>query len=300
MYYELKMGQQEISEKEDISKSTVSRLLKNAMDLGFVEVKIKAPTYSVGDLETEMINRFNLRKIVIVQDVVGSEEILVRDVCSALAEDLSKYVDNDSILGVAWGRTLNVLTKLLPRINRQGVLVIQLNGGSSRALYESGSSEVVKAFTGALGGQGYLLPAPAVMDTKETVRVIKGDSQIKSVLEMADECHTAVFSVGDVSKEAVLYEMGCFSKEEYEAIEKAGAVGDICSHFINIHGQIVDKSIDDRVVGTTLDQIKKMKNKLLVVAGEKKAKAILGCLRGGFVDVLYIDEPTAKLILELD
>ncbi|MGL4606656.1 MAG: sugar-binding transcriptional regulator [Eubacteriaceae bacterium] len=300
MYYELNMGQQEISEVENISKSTVSRLLKNAMELGFVEVKIKPPIYSTGDLEDQITKRFGLKKSVLVQDVIGSEEILTRDVCSVLGEDLHRYIPNPGIIGVAWGRTLNVLIKLLPKIHGENTKVIQLNGGSSKALYESGASEVVKAFRNALGGEGFLLPVPAVMDNKGLVALIKEDSQVKSVLQMVDQCNTAIFSVGDVSKDAVLYEMGCFSKEEYEGIERSGAVGDVCSHFINNQGEIADEEIDGRVVGASLEQIKKIPTKILVVAGKKKARAILGCLRGGLVDVLYIDEQTAKLVLEMD
>ena len=40
MYYELKMSQQDIGAKENISKSTVSRLLKNAMDEGLSLIHI--------------------------------------------------------------------------------------------------------------------------------------------------------------------------------------------------------------------------------------------------------------------
>ena len=41
LYYELHYNQLEIAAREGISKSSVSRILKNAMDMGIIEVRIK-------------------------------------------------------------------------------------------------------------------------------------------------------------------------------------------------------------------------------------------------------------------
>ncbi len=300
MYYELKMSQQDIGAKENISKSTVSRLLKNAMDLGFVEVRIRQPHYALADLEAEFTNRFGIRKVVIAADVVENREVLVQDVCSAMAADLPKYIVDDSVVGVAWGRTLNVLIKHLPKMSRSNTLTIQLNGGASRALYESGATDIVKAFKNAIGGDGYLLPAPAIVDTPHIAGVIMGDSQISSVLQLAKRCRTAVFSVGNITERSVLYELGCFSPREYMSFKTKGAVGDVCSHYIDIDGNVADENLDGRVVGTSLEHIKKIPNKLMVAVGLEKAEAVLGALRGGYADVLYLDEPLARKVLEID
>lgn len=300
MYYELKMGQQDIGKKENISKSTVSRLLKNAIDMGFVEVRIVQPNHTTLDLESEFTGRFGIKKAVIISDIVENDDVLLQDVCTAMAADIPKYIGDNSVVGVAWGRTMNALIQHLPRMNRDNTLVIQLNGGSSRAVYESGATEIVKAFKDAIGGDGYLLPAPAIVDTTFISNTIKSDSQISSVLQLAQRCQTAVFSVGSISENSVLYELGCFSPREYMGIRENGAVGDICSHYVDINGKIADAELDGRVVGTTLEQIRKIENKLLIAVGVEKAEVLLGALRGGYADVLYMDEQLAKKVLDLD
>lgn len=299
MYYEMKMSQQEIGVKENISKSTVSRLLKNAMDMGFVDVRVRMPEGTASDTESEMMQLFNLRKAVVLPGLIQNEEIIIQDVCTACASDLPRYIDNVSVVGVAWGRTMNVLVQKLKTMKREGVIVIQLNGGSSRALYETGATEIVRAFKNAVGGDGYLLPAPAIVDTPQISDMIKSDSQIHSVLQLAKRCKTAIFSVGAISKHSVLYELGCFSPLEYEAIEAKGAVGDVCSHFIDLNGNEVDERLNGRVVGASLDDIRNVENKILVAVGIQKAAGILGALRGGYADVLYTDENTAKKVLDL-
>ena len=61
--------------------------------------------------------------------------------------------------------------------------------------------------------------------------------------------------------------------------------------------ELFDKKIDARVVGASLETIKKIPNKLVVAVGKEKEKILTAALRGGLVDSLYIDEPTAELIV---
>ena len=58
LYYELHYNQLEIAAREGISKSSVSRILKNAMDMGIIEVRIKDSVLANGNLENELIARF--------------------------------------------------------------------------------------------------------------------------------------------------------------------------------------------------------------------------------------------------
>lgn len=297
MHYELHYSQLEISKKEGISKSTVSRILKSAMDMGIIEVRIKDSVLLNSTLENELIARFPIKRAVIVPDMVGNRQILMQDVCAALAEDLPRYLKNDSVLGVAWGNTLAVLAKQLLKIKRKGISVIQLTGGFSRAVYESGALDILKSFMECVGGTGYQIPAPAMVDQPFIVEALKQDAQIAQVLKMAEICETAVFSVGNLERPSVLYEMGLIHPDDYQDMHLRGAIGDCCSHFLNKDGEIFDKTMDDRVVGASLETIKKIPNKLLVVSGKEKVDVITAALKGGLADSLYIDAPTAEEIV---
>ncbi len=298
MHYELNYSQLEIAEKEGISKSTVSRILKSAMDFGIIEVRIKDSILSNSSLENDLIARFPIKRAVIVPDLVGQPQILLQDVCAALAQDLPRYLNNNSILGVAWGHTLAVLARQLPRIKRTGISVIQLTGGFSRAIYESGALDILRSFTECVGGTGYQIPAPAMVDQPFIADALKQDSQIAQVLQMAEKCETAVFSVGNLERPSVLYEMGVITPEDYQDMHLKGAVGDCSSHFLNKNGEVFDKEMDKRVVGADLETIKKIPNKLLVVSGKEKVDVITAALKGGLADSLYIDAPTAEEIIK--
>jgi len=299
MYYELNMSQVQIGEKEGISKSNVSRLLKSAMDMGLIEVRVKESVLSYSELEKELLDRFPLRRAVIVPDLVGNRQVLLQDVCGALVEDLPRFIKDDSILGVHWGNTLAVLAKQLPSIKRQGVSVIQLSGGFSRAVYESGALDILKSFVDSVNGSGYQIPAPAMVDQAFIADAIKQDHQIDQILDMANRCDTAVFSVGNLERPSVLYEMGVITEKSYAVIKEKGGIGDCCSHFLNSEGEILDPEMDKRVIAAPLSVIRKIPNKLLVAVGKEKAMIIRAALIGNLVDSLYIDAPTAEEIVRL-
>lgn len=300
MHYELHYSQLEIAKKEGISKSTVSRLLKAAMDEGIIEVRIRESVLRNSSLEHDLLARFPISRAVLVPDLLENPQILLRDICTALAKDLPRYIKNDSIVGVAWGNTLAVLANHLTKIKRSGVSVIQLSGGFSKAVYESGALDILKNFADCVGGTGYQIPAPAMVDTPFIAEALKQDSQIRHILDMAKQCRTAIFSVGNMERPSVLYEMGVISEKEYLDFRQRGAVGDCCSHFLDRRGQIFDKDLDDRVVGTSLEIIKKIPNKMLIACGKEKAEVVSAALTGGLVDSLYIDAPTAEEIVRIN
>ena len=268
------------------------------MDKGIIEVRIKDSILNDTALEKDLIDAYPIKRAVIVPDLVENEQILLQDVCAALIDDLPRYVKNDSVIGVFYGHTLTALTRQLPKIKRKGVSVIQLAGGFSRAVYESNSLSILRSFADCFGGTAYQIPAPAMVEKPFIVEALKQDSQIAKVCDMAEICETAIFSVGNLERPSILYEMGLITSIEYQDMIHRGAIGDCCSHFLNKNGDVFDETMDARVVGPSLETIKKIPNKMLVVSGKKKAEVIHAALKGGLADSLYIDAPTAEELLK--
>ena len=81
-------------------------MLKLGKELGLVEVRIKEPMMAHADLEAQFLAGYPLRNITIIPALIDNPQIIARDVYTALIEDLPKYIDDDSVLGVAWGTTV--------------------------------------------------------------------------------------------------------------------------------------------------------------------------------------------------
>jgi len=298
-YYELGMSQEQIANKEYISKSSVSRLLKKAVDNGYVVFQINHPIESVQILENEFYKYFNVQKVFITPAYVDDYEIRLRDTCKAVAIDLNKMVRDNEVIGVSWGRTMEYLANVLtsPLQNRKNTKVVQLNGSFAGNIMSARSSQIVEKFADVYLSQGYLLPVPGLVDTELIARTIESDSRICAVLEMANMSQLAVFGIGSVSHQSVLIERGSFTQEDYDEIIKAGAVGDICSRYFDVSGKIVCEPIDKRTIGVSLENIGKKKVSIGIAVGRNKSGAIIGALHGGIVNHLYTDEITAKEVI---
>jgi deoxyribonucleoside regulator len=49
-----------------------------------------------------------------------------------------------------------------------------------------------------------------------------------------------------------------------------GGVGDVCLHFIDVDGNVVDKGFDKRVVGITAEKLKQVPVRICVSYGSHK------------------------------
>ena len=126
---------------------------------------------------------------------------------------------------------------------------------------------------------------------------IKAEKSVKEVEQLIPSSHLSVVGIGAMDQRATILQSGILSQNEFLILENNGAVGDLLSHFIDQNGEIVNSSLEERTVSTTLDAIRKLENVIGVAAGEKKVKAIRSVLNGHFLDVFITDEETASYLV---
>lgn len=299
LYYELGWGQAEIAKHEGISKSTVSRMLQKAIDMGYVKVTIEFPFQTIDSLNEEIKTAFSLEEVFVTPVIVENDKIIMNDTCKALAARIEQYLEDEMIVGVSWGRTMSCLADHLRPMKVKNIKVVQLNGAISQRMSATGASKIVDSLAKAGNGTGYLLPVPVLVDSEEIANTLKRDSYIKSILDLAEAAPVTIFSVGSIAKDSILYQEGFFTDEEYRYMLERGAVGEVCSRYFDINGQIISREHDKRTMGIPPESLKKKPCKIAVVSGKSKIRPLLGALRGGFIDILYTDELTAKELLKI-
>ena len=272
-------------------------MLQKAVDLGYVKVTIDAPIESVKEMEDKLKNIFHLKEIFVSPNLVDDEEINLRDTCRALANNLDHYIEDHTVVAVSWGKTLNCLAKQIQPLKAKDIKVVQLNGGVAKSASSTGASQIVDALTMAGHGIGYMFPVPAIVDSKLTSDILQEETQVKNVLTLAKKAEVSIFSIGALSKDSILYEVGYLKDEDFLALEEKEAVGDIASRFFDINGSIALNELNDRVVGFRLEELKEKEWAIAIAVGINKINALIGALRGGFMNVLYTDEKTARELL---
>lgn len=298
-YYELNLSQEQISQQEDISKSSVSRLLKRAEEEGFVRHEIIYPVKSVIHQEQQIQSYFDIEHVFVVPKMVDNISIRLNDTCKIVASDLNKIISDNDIISVSWGRTIERLSELLiqPAPPKKGIKVVQLNGSIATSVLTTKTGRILEKFAENYSGIGYMLAAPVFVDDEMIAHHIMRDSRIKNVLDMAKESEIAVFSIGQMSDHSVLIERGAMSSSDIHALRSMGAVGDLCTRYIDINGKLVDNDYNLKTIGIGLDDLKKKKKRIAIAVGCEKADALIGLLNGGYATSLYTDEITAGTVI---
>ncbi|CUH96708.1 hypothetical protein P22_2798 [Propionispora sp. 2/2-37] len=298
-YYLLDMKQDEIAQTENISKSTVSRLLAKAKELGYVKINLDFPVLAVEALEKELKDMFNLKHIFIAESFSKDERLILSSVSDGLSRYLNTIIADGDLIGVSWGETMTYMSENLKLSPKKGVKIVQLNGGVARRNISTLSERILINFADNYNAMSYFLNVPSFVDNSEIAKTIMQDSKIKEVLDLAEAADTVIFGIGYINKHSILVRAGYFSEEDYENLRAEGFVGDICSRYIREDGSHATGELYNRVIGISLESITKKENSIGVVIGAEKAKVTLAALKGGYVNSLFTDEVTAREIVSL-
>ncbi|MBA2457490.1 MAG: cyclase family protein, partial [Gemmatimonadales bacterium] len=76
-----------------------------------------------------------------------------------------------------------------------------------------------------------------------------------------------------------------------------GAVGDVLAYIFGINGQLIESDLEELLIGMPLEDHRRVPHRIGVAAGEAKAGAIEGALRGRFVNAIVTDSKAAHAIL---
>jgi lsr operon transcriptional repressor len=72
----------------------------------------------------------------------------------------------------------------------------------------------------------------------------------------------------------------------------------MCAQFYDDDGNVMDIPFNTRTISIGLDALKQIGTVIVVAGTKEKSRAILGALRGGYIDVLITDEAAAQGIIE--
>lgn len=297
LYYQLDYSQQEIAKKLGISRPTVSRFLQQAKNEGIVQIKITDPQENSANYAQQLKEKFQLKDAIIVHTPQYEDRIVKNYLGEATAEYLYSTVKDGDTIGVTWGSTLYEVAKRLQTKYVINVNVVQLNGGVSHSETNTFASEIVHLFGKAFNTSPYLLPLPAIVDHVVVKQAIEADRHISKVLELGKEANIAVITVGAPTSDSLLIRTKYFNDDELKIIYTKAA-GDICSRYIDIHGQICSPELNSRTIGIDLEELRKKEKTILVAGGPKKVEGIYGALQGQYAGVLITDQFTAQALLE--
>jgi len=303
LYYLQDYRQQDIAKRLHLSRPKVSRLLKEARDRGIVQITVNSKSSSYVELETNLEQKYHLDEVVVSEVdqflVTKNDTVLRNQIGMSAASYLQRTLSDKEIVGITWGTTLQaMLRSLQPQISNN-VHIVQTTGGVGRPEAGANAAELSRTLAHLLEGRLTLLPAPGIVSNKQAHRAYLSEQNVESTMKLFKKLTSAYAGIGALATNPIFTsEESVLSKEMQNEIKESGAVGDIALRFFDKNGDSVHTSLDDHLIGITLEELKKVKHVVGIAGGEKKLTAIRGALKGGLIDVLITDQVTASKLLE--
>lgn len=297
-YFEEGMTQQEIATSLRISRSTVSRMLSRARDMGIVQITIEVPSGIYPELEKSLEQHFNLVEAIVIETKDHESSFgIASELGHAAAAYLERTVQKNDVIGFAWGTTMKAMVDAVQPQKIPGVKVFQMNGDLTPQMTDIHGTSLTRDLATRLGGDAYMLQAPGVVDDLRTQQLFMADAQVRQVFDFANEASMAFLGIGTIADDTLWGRAGLLSEEVTSELESLGAVGDIMSRYYDENGELVNSSLCQRVVGIPIGQFSRVNRRVGVAGGSNKCTAILGALRGGYINVLITDHITAQKIV---
>ncbi|MBP1693469.1 MAG: hypothetical protein H6Q37_1352 [Chloroflexi bacterium] len=301
MYYEWGKRQSEIAEQLGLSQATVSRLLNQAREDGIIRISVTTPPGVFTELEEDLIRRYELRDAIVVEcSSEKDERVIQREIGMAAGFYLESVIRPNEVIGISsWSATLLALVDAMHPVPRKNdIQVVQILGGLGSPQAEKHAMRLTNRLADLVGGTAITLPAPGIVGSEAALQVLLDDPYIHKAVQTFDRITTALVGIGAVEPSHLLADSGnIFSMAELELLRSQGAVGDILLRFFDVKGLLVKTALDARVVSMPLEQLKQVDRSIGVAGGKRKHVAILGVVRGGWINILVTDRVTAEWLL---
>jgi DNA-binding transcriptional regulator LsrR (DeoR family) len=225
-------------------------------------------------LASELVRVFGIKKAIVVSGEGLSAELLRRRIGIACADYLHTTLNEGCQFGIGWGRTLCSVVEALDSREKLDIHVVPLIGGLGQISSSFQVNELARQLASAFGGSWHPFYVPAFVEDPAALDGLLRLPDVQAVIQAWAHIDTALVGIGHFASQhqsSMLF---------YNYIGKAALQG--------------------RVIGIPLESLKALREVIGVAGATEKAPAILGALRGGFVDVLVTDSVAARTVLELN
>ncbi len=296
-YYKAGLTQEKIAEKMKMSRQRVNRILGKCESLGIVKIEVVGYDGLYLDLERSLEEAYSLATVRVVEP--SDSRHITPTLGAAAGSYLAGIITDGDIVGFSRGRSTAALVDSMPRIHKKNLTVTQLVGGWNGQDKGADVDDIVHRFAGKLHARPSKLYAPLIVNSPEIRRSIMEESYFRDAYRVVQSCTIAVVGIGNL-EERILKENTTEGMEEkdFRGYLEKNAVGEICTHFFDLSGNVVIAGMEKRIIAVTLEDFLRIPTRVGIAGSPKKHRAIEGALRGGFINVLITDVETARFLLE--
>jgi DNA-binding transcriptional regulator LsrR (DeoR family) len=247
-----------------------------------------------------LVEKFHLREAHVLLGKGRNEDEVRQGMGVLAARLLDQEIKDRTILGISYGRSLACTIAALSPNRKAALTVVPIIGalGSENPLIDG--PELARRLAEMYGGEFRYLPVPLLVDDIRTRDALLQSPQVFDILALARKAHIVLLGIGALGPEvSSMIWSGYLNERELAWVREQGAAGHMCGQFFDIQGQFLDIETNRRAVGIGIKTLTNMPLVIAVAGGAAKGEAILGALRGRYLNVLVTDDAAATAVLAI-
>ncbi|MGV1956851.1 sugar-binding transcriptional regulator [Agrobacterium sp. 22-214-1] len=295
LYYADQMTQSEIAKQLGVSRATIVNYLQEARERGVVSVNISPAAGSRTTIARALMEKYRLDGAFVIPG--GEEQHLSDRLGDAGARVLADMLVDGDTIGVAWGRTVLAAADRISLTRPINDLTVVQVSGSSTGERDFSPEFCTSLLSNRIHARCVNLLAPAFLTTRELKAQLLAEPILKKQMELVHSTNHVLFGVGDIGPKSTVRLSGIASQEEMDDYVTRGAVAVIIGRFIGADGRPLGGDHDERMVGITLDELRRVRNRICLAGGPAKIAAIRATLEAGYATHFVTDIATAEILL---
>lgn len=297
LYHMEGLTQAQIADRLNLTRRRVNEMLAQALRDGVVKVSFNGKLADCAALEIELCGRFGLEDAIVVptpENPALLHEIMGR----AVAAYLDRFIPARGIksFGVGWGSTLRETMQFMTPQARPDMEVHSMMGGLTQGA-EINTFEIVRGFAKVFSANCRYFVAPIYAESPDSREAIISQAVFRRTFETICNVDLAYLSLGDVSTRSLQVRYGLPEGIDIAELVAHGAVGDLAGRFLDAEGRPLDHTINRQVLAPELEDLGRIRHRLLVGGGDHKIPIVRAVLQGGYPTILAIDAQSAGWIL---
>lgn len=298
-YYLDGLSQQEIADRENIHRSQISRILKLARELGYVQIRISSPeSYNADSLARQVQQRTGLNEVYVAPALSPQAE-QEESLYFFAARYLEELLAHSRNIGFGMGKTLyhvaSQLSKQKPE-ERQEFFSVAGSSGTDNPYLQA--SVILDNFARPFGGRCHYnnFPICVERDRMSALEMNRFD-ELQRAYNALD---TVVLSIGGPFNVEYPY------LEEFSLMERGIDVakalkrphGNILGHVFYDRGESLELPEEYLITSMSLPLLTKVPNVICIANGKQKVDSIISASEQKYIKTLITDEITAREIVQ--
>jgi DNA-binding transcriptional regulator LsrR (DeoR family) len=296
LYYVAGNTQEEIASKLGISRQSAQRLVSLSVSEGLIKVRLDHPIGRCMDLAARLKSRFALDFVEVVPSDPSNASTTI-GVAEAAATEIERWLKSAEpiVMAIGTGRTLKAAIEQLTPMECPHHKVVSLTGNiapdGSAAFYN-----VIFNVADTVKARSFPMPLPVIASSARERELLHNQPMIRETLALAAQANITFVGVGDLGPQAPLFLDGFISEAELKALQKAGAVGEICGWAFDAEGRLIEGLTNDRVASASIPS-REQGHVVAIAMGRGKMLSIRAALSRRLVNGIITDEATAEGLL---